>query len=389
MSFSDDVAVSAVREIFSTVAPRGRGPMEAHNLYRLWESTGLRRDDLATGIKRLTDCGCLRAEHQAGNCHYYLARQGEGGNCALADACGARSTQLLRHVAARPRGDATAASSRRSTDRTQAPAASEKRKAQQSRLLILLREADPKALEPHLELVPMAQGMVLWELGDRMRHVFFPVDCIVSLVHEMEDGASSEVATVGNEGMLDVAVVMGAESAARRARVESGGYAWRLPAEVIRRSFERSAAVQALLLRYFRAVLMQVAQSAACNRHHTVDQQVCRLLLANVDRLRTRRIGATHEGIAGVLGVRREGVTEALGRLKKAGLIRHARGVVWVDDRNGLVRRACECYGLIRCEFDRLRPVLAAAGGAKAAAGMGSGANLRPAPQMLAGQGRF
>ena len=226
----------------------------------------------------------------------------------------------------------------------------------QNHLLRALPAAESERLFPHLELVPMALGDVLYESGTTMRHVYFPTTSIVSLLYVMEDGASAEIAVVGNEGMVGVALFMGGETTPSRALVQSAGHAYRLKGQILKEEFHRAAALQYLLLRYTQALLTQMAQTAVCNRHHSVDQQLCRWLLLSLDRLPSNKLSMTQELIANMLGVRREGVTEAAGKLQADGLIRYSRGHITVLDRPRLERQCCECYQVVKREFDRLLP---------------------------------
>jgi len=207
-----------------------------------------------------------------------------------------------------------------------------------------------------MELVTLPLGRALYESGDKLRHVFFPTTAIVSLLYVMENGASAEIAVIGNEGIVGIALFMGGETMPNRAVVQSKGQAYRLPGELLKREFNRGGPLQHLLLRYTLAMLTQMAQTAVCNRHHTVDQQLCRWLLLSLDRLSTNELTMTQELIANMLGVRREGVTEAAGKLQAAGLIQYNRGRITVVDRRGLEARVCECYDVVRKEFKRLLP---------------------------------
>ena len=209
-------------------------------------------------------------------------------------------------------------------------------------------------LAPQLEVVDMPLGHVVYESGHVVRHVYFPIDCIVSLLYVMDNGASAEIAVVGNEGLVGVSVFMGGESTPSRALVQSAGTAFRLPGERLRAEFDRHGELLHLLLRYTQALLTQMAQTAACNRHHSIDQQLCRWLLLSLDRLRGNRLVMTQELIANMLGVRREGVTEAAGKLQNLGVIRYRRGVITVLDRATLEKLSCECYGVVKRETDRL-----------------------------------
>ena len=222
-------------------------------------------------------------------------------------------------------------------------------------LLAALPDAEWQRWLPQLELVEMPLGQVLYESGSTLSHVYFPITAIVSLLYVMEDGASAEIAVVGNEGIVGIALFMGGESTSSRAVVQSAGQGLRLKARAIKDEFNR-APVLHLLLRYTQALITQMAQTAVCNRHHSLDQQLCRWLLLSLDRLHGSELTMTQELIANMLGVRREGVTEAALKLQKAGLIRYARGRISVLDRPGLEKRSCECYAVVKKEYDRLLP---------------------------------
>jgi CRP-like cAMP-binding protein len=223
-------------------------------------------------------------------------------------------------------------------------------------LLDALPKGDYERLAPHLELIPMDLGAVLYEPGVRMRYVYFPTTSIVSLLYVMEDGASAEIAIVGNEGLLGISLFMGGETTPSRAVVQSAGHGFRLKGQLLKDEFGRFGPMLRLLLRYTQALITQMAQTAVCNRHHSVDQQLCRWLLLSLDRLSSNELSMTQELIANMLGVRREGVTEAAGKLQDAGLIRYHRGKITVLDRPGLEARSCECYQVVKTEFDRLLP---------------------------------
>jgi CRP-like cAMP-binding protein len=229
----------------------------------------------------------------------------------------------------------------------------------QNHLLEALPADDFARLSLHLELIPMKLGDVLYEPGVRLRHVYFPTTSIVSLLYVMEDGASAEIAIVGNEGILGISLFMGGDTTPSRAVVQSAGHAYRLKAELLKNEFERFGSTMHLLLRYTQALITQMAQTAVCNRHHSIDQQLCRWLLLSLDRLATNELTMTQELIANMLGVRREGVTEAAGKLQNAGLIRYTRGRIKVLDRGGIEARSCECYQVVKTEFDRLLPYVA------------------------------
>ena len=202
----------------------------------------------------------------------------------------------------------------------------------------------------------MPLGQVLYEPGATLSHVYFPTDAIVSLLYVMENGASAEIAVVGNEGIVGISLFMGGESTPSRAVVQSAGDGFRLRAQMMKEEFNRAGPVLHLFLRYTQALITQMAQTAVCNRHHSLDQQLCRWLLLSLDRLQNNELVMTQELIANMLGVRREGVTEGALKLQEAGLIRYARGRITVLDRSGLEKRTCECYGVVKKEYDRLLP---------------------------------
>jgi CRP-like cAMP-binding protein len=225
----------------------------------------------------------------------------------------------------------------------------------QNQLLAGLSLDERKRLFPHLQLVAMPLGNVLYESGDLLRHVYFPLDCIVSLLYVMQDGASAEISVVGNEGLIGIALFMGGETTPSRAIVQSAGHAYRLAGPRLKDEFHRNGGLQVLLLRYTQALITQMSQTAVCNRHHTVDQQLCRWLLLSLDRLPSSRLVMTQELIANTLGVRREGVTDAAGKLQKLGVIQYGRGQITVLDRCKLEQLSCECYAVVKKETDRLR----------------------------------
>ena len=230
---------------------------------------------------------------------------------------------------------------------------------QQNYLLAALSGPERDRIYPHLQLVTMPLGKVLYESGDVLRHVYFPTDSIVSLLYVLADGASAEISVVGNEGLIGIALFMGGETTPSRAIVQSAGHAFRLIGQHLKNEFHRNGEMQLLLLRYTQALITQMCQTAVCNRHHSVDQQLCRWLLLSLDRLSSNQLTMTQELIANMLGVRREGVTEAAGKLHKLGIIRYARGQITVLDRQKLEERCCECYAVVKKESDRLLPRLA------------------------------
>jgi CRP-like cAMP-binding protein len=227
-------------------------------------------------------------------------------------------------------------------------------------LLESLPDAEWKRVEPALEKVDLPLGRVLYESGRALSHVYFPTTAIVSLLYVMEDGASAEIAVVGNEGIVGVSLFMGGETTPSRAVVQSAGVGYRLSAERMKAEFNLAGPVLHLLLRYTQALLTQMAQTAVCNRHHSLDQQLCRWLLLSLDRLRGNELVMTQELIANMLGVRREGVTEGALKLQRADLISYSRGRIQVLDRPGLEARSCECYAVVKREYDRLLPSVVA-----------------------------
>ena len=229
----------------------------------------------------------------------------------------------------------------------------------ENQLLTALTEAERSRLLPHLERVEMPVGKVLHESGIRLSHVYFPTTSIVSMLCLMESGASSEVAVIGAEGIVGTALFMGDGSTTNRAVVQSAGEGFRLKARFMLDEFNRSGPAMQRLLRYTQALITQMSQTAVCNRHHSLDKQLCRWLLLSLDRLQTNDLSMTQELIANMLGVRREGVTEAAGKLQEAGLIQYSRGRIAVLNRGGLEARTCECYQVVKTEYDRLLPYVA------------------------------
>jgi CRP-like cAMP-binding protein len=224
----------------------------------------------------------------------------------------------------------------------------------QNHLLAALPTAEFERLAPYLELLLMPLGEVLYEPGGQLQHAYFPTTAIVSLHYVMESGASAETAGVGNEGVVGISLFMGGDTTPSSAVVQTAGHAYRLDRRILKQEFDRGGPVQHLLLRYTQALITQMTQTAVCNRHHSVEQQLCRALLLSLDRLTGDSLTMTQELIANMLGVRREGVTEAAGKLQRAGLIRYSRGHIDVLDRPGLERAVCECYGVVKVEFERL-----------------------------------
>ncbi|KAF0101499.1 MAG: putative Crp/Fnr family transcriptional regulator [bacterium] len=224
----------------------------------------------------------------------------------------------------------------------------------QNQLLAALPTAEFEPLASHLELVTLALGDLLYEPGGQLQHAYFPTSAIVSLHYVMEDGASSESAGVGNEGVVGISLFMGGNTTPSAAVVQTAGHAYRLDARFLKAEFFRAGLLQRVLLRYTQALMTQMAQTAACNRHHTVEQQLCRWLLLTLDRLPSNELVMTQEMIANMLGVRREGITEAAGKLQRAGFISYRRGHIAVLDRAGLETRVCECYAVVKTELNRL-----------------------------------
>jgi CRP-like cAMP-binding protein len=227
---------------------------------------------------------------------------------------------------------------------------------QQNHLLEALPELDYARIQPMLEYISMPLGQTLYESGEHLQHVYFPTTSIVSLLYVLESGASAEIAVVGNEGVLGISLFMGGETTPSCAVVQSAGYGYRLHASLLKEEFRRAGPMMHLLLRYTQALITQMTQTAVCNRHHSIEQQLCRWLLLSLDRLSSDDLNMTQELIANMLGVRREGVTEAAGKLQREGLIEYSRGHIRVLDRKKLEKRVCECYQVVKTEFDRLLP---------------------------------
>ena len=237
---------------------------------------------------------------------------------------------------------------------TVTPAVSGKHSPRQNHLLAALPNTDYERLLPDLELVPLPLGWAVYEAGGHLGYLYFPTTSIVSLLYVMEDGSSAEIAVTGHDGLVGIALFMGGESTPSRAVVQSAGYGYRLKASILKREFALGGQLQHLALRYTQALITQMAQTAVCNRHHSVEQQLCRWLLLSLDRLPTNELVMTQELIANMLGVRREGVTEAAGKLQAAGMINYSRGHITVLDRAKLEKQVCECYAVVKKESDRL-----------------------------------
>ncbi len=224
----------------------------------------------------------------------------------------------------------------------------------QNHLLAVLPSAEFERLAAHLELVPMLLGEILYEPGGQLQYAYFPTTAIVSLHYVMESGASAESAGVGNEGVVGISLFMGGDTTSSSAVVQTAGHAYRMEGRLLKQEFNRAGFMQQLMLRYTQALITQISQTAACNRYHSVEQQLCRWLLLTLDRVSSRELIMTQELVASMLGVRREGITEAAGKLQHAGFIRYRRGHIAVLERSGLEARACECYAVVRKELSRL-----------------------------------
>jgi CRP-like cAMP-binding protein len=233
---------------------------------------------------------------------------------------------------------------------------------EQNHILEALPPGERARLFPHLKLVTLPLGAVLYESGDAQRYIYFPIDAIVSLLYVLKDGSSAEIAVVGNDGAIGIALFMGGATTTNRAIVQSAGCAYRLTRRRLKQEFDRHSEMLHVLLRYTQALITQMAQTAVCNRHHSVDQQLCRWLLLSLDRLASNKLTMTQELIANMLGVRREGVTDAAGKLQKLGVIQYRRGNITVLDRPRLEALSCECYEVVKRETDRLLPEHRAAG---------------------------
>lgn len=226
----------------------------------------------------------------------------------------------------------------------------------QNKLLLALPESVMRRLRPHLEKVDLSLGHVLCEAGVSLKHAYFPTTAIISLLYVMSDGASAEIAVAGNDSIVGISLFMGGETTTNRAVVQSSGYAYRLPRSILKKEFLLGSELQNLFLRYTQALITQMAQTAVCNRHHSIDQQLCRWLLLSLDRLPSNELFMTQDLIANMLGVRREGVTGAAGKLQADGLIQYSRGHISILDRSGLEARVCECYQVVKQECERLMP---------------------------------
>jgi len=226
----------------------------------------------------------------------------------------------------------------------------------QNRLLAALPDEDFQQIAKQLEQVSLPLGKSIYESGDQLEHIYFPINCILSLLYVMKNGASAEIAVAGNEGLVGIALFMGGGSTPSRAVVQSAGQSYRMKGALLKQKFDQSHALQVCLLRFTQALITQMSQTAVCNRHHSVDQQLCRWLLLSLDRLASNRLEMTQELIANMLGVRREGVTEAAGKLQAKGIIQYSRGHITILDRPALESQVCECYQVVKTEYERLLP---------------------------------
>jgi CRP-like cAMP-binding protein len=226
----------------------------------------------------------------------------------------------------------------------------------QNWLLSALADAEWQRIAQHLQPVTLPLGQMLFDSGGKPSHVYFPTSAIVSLLYVMENGASAEIAVVGNEGLVGISLFMGGQSTSSQAVVQAAGEGFRLPARVLMEEFDRGGAVLHLLLRYTQALITQMAQTSVCNRHHALDQQMCRWLLLTLDRLRSSELVMTQELLSNILGVRRASISDVAGQLQKDGLIRYERGHISVLDRSAIEHRSCECYAVVKKEYDRLLP---------------------------------
>ena len=359
MSIAKDVPVRTIRHIFQANAPRHRGPIEARNLYRLWRETGLRRNDLSEGLRVMVDTGEMRAEYESGRCQYFLIKRNgvkvtssdtsEDLRAAVAFARTSEGGGRLGPPMHEGRVD------RRHPETSHQASPRERRTNPTNRLIAALPTAAQEKLARHLELVPMPPGLRLWNEGDVVTHLHFPIDCVVSLSIEMVDGSPVEVSYTGNEGVVDAMLLIGRGVAPRRATVEIPGYAYRIPAAVLIEAFESDPTIRTQLLQYLRAIVMHMGQISACGQRHSIQQRLSRLLLSILDSTRSPIMAITHDRLAGMVGVRRESVGEEIGRLKLEGVLGGERGSLVVLDRKELEKRSCDCYILIRDEYELLR----------------------------------
>lgn len=362
MIVETEAIARAIEELFDINAI-GRDPLSTSTLSRLWQATGLRQSDLEVGIHKLVEDGKLGVSDIDGGRNYVLIGRSRSRDARRvltsrdsADSIAQRPS--LREVVLRERrAGAERRTTRRRDDAAENVVSVERRAGARNRLLSSLSPSLQNTLAPHLKVVQMPKGKQLWEIGDRLTQVYFPIDCIILLAHTMADGCSNEVAVVGNESVTSISASMGSVRAPTSAVVLHPGTALCMNVDRLRDEFNKGGEMQSALLRYSQVLLVQVAQTAACFRHHSVQQQVSRLLLACTDRIRSRRLVMTHEVIAGLLGVRRVSVTEVLGRLRAQGLITCERGGITVVDIGGLKQSACECYAAVKKEVENMRSI--------------------------------
>ena len=359
VNITRDLAPDAIRKIFKAEATSGRSTLDARKLYQLWEGTGLRRQDLASGIMVLTETHELLSDVRDGGCHFTMPRRSRkrGVPRISASALDQRAQALTQ---AATRMNSASRRHHRSADVASSATGGERRLGECGRLISAMPLSDREHLLGLVELVPLTTGSVLWEVGEPINYAYFPITCIFSNRIELEDGHSNEIYVTGNEGMAGLEVCLGQARASYSVVIEQGGFAHRLPAATLRKEFERGEELQALLLRYTHAQLMQVALGSTCNHYHSIKSRLCRVLLLIADRTRSNTLLMTHDVIAGSVGVRREAITEWLGQLHGAGLIRRARKSITLLDRHGLEAISCECYAAMKAEFDSMRSGYAA-----------------------------
>lgn len=356
MNSSAEIGAWAIRKLFDQ-SPNGlHGTMDVRRIYRLWTQTGLRREDLINGIFSLSENGKIHSNFRHGGCQLRFIRAAEP---TRIDQQG--DVLTLRKLDAPTRRHAFSADDRRHLVRAEpmiGEQPDERRQHRSGRLLALLAGSAISEFDrviSAVELVPMHSGDVLWERGDSLQHLYFPINAVLSKTHEMEDGFSCEMALVGNEGVAGLSAYMGSNKAPFRTLIVTNGFAHQMSISAFRKEFDRGGKFQDLMLKYSHALLMQVAYGAACNKHHAIGPQLCRYLLSMSDRFRSSKMKVTHDRIAITLGVRREGVTEHLRELSRMKLIGTARGEIALLNRAGIEARCCECYGLIRECFDSMR----------------------------------
>ena len=359
MIVTAELIEQTIRDLFVKNALNSRAPLDSRTLYQLWETTGLRRDDLASGIRALTDAGYLATRFHAGISVYVMTNRpaGEGPDLPGAPLVVHPELRARRGVfASRRRAlPPDALLNRRLTDKALHGTVKERRVAAKTRLHTMLPKRVLDRMKSKFQLIRLLRGEVLAQDGDQPGCAYFPVDSIVCLVQTFSDGSACEVAVVGNEGMVSISAVLAGLIAPSRAIVTHSGFAYRCTIRDLIDEFDQGGTTQKLLIRYSRSLVRQISRTVFCNRHHGVDQQVCRLLLSCADRLRTHRLAMTHEVIAGLIGTRRNEISQAVGRLKRDGLLTCERGDIMLVNRKELMNRACTCYSDDRKELERLR----------------------------------